>query len=37
MLALFLLGVAFAAEEDDIPDAGVDDSEELVLDQEVRI
>lgn len=37
LLTLFLLGVAFAAEdEDSIPDAGVDDSDELALNQEVR-
>nr|XP_021197946.1 adenylate cyclase, terminal-differentiation specific isoform X1 [Helicoverpa armigera] len=35
LLTLLLLGVAFAAEDDDsIPDAGVDDSDELALDQE---
>lgn len=37
MLTLLLLGVAFAAEDDDsIPDAGVDENDELALDQEVR-
>ncbi|KAJ8726667.1 hypothetical protein PYW07_001365 [Mythimna separata] len=35
LLTLLLLGVAFAAEDDEsIPDAGVDDSDELALDQE---
>ena len=37
MLTILLLGVAFAAEdEDSIPDAGVD-GDELSLDQEVRV
>lgn len=35
LLTLLLLGVAFAAEDDDsIPDAGVDENDELALDQE---